>query len=86
MSVGPCLKHGIDNVVRVNVRQCLGHDIDIDMSMSGTWHWPHYESQCYYPKLMRYESSYDVLSATKLISRIKGRRRHRSHYHLKLLV
>ncbi|KHG23042.1 hypothetical protein F383_29241 [Gossypium arboreum] len=45
--------------------------------MSGTWHRPRHVSQC---KIM-FGTWHRVV---KLVSGIKGRRRHQSHYHLRL--
>ncbi|KHG17292.1 G1/S-specific cyclin-D1 [Gossypium arboreum] len=70
-SVRPCLEHGIENVMRASVRPYLGHGISIETRVS--------VRPC-----LGHGIGLDI--AAKLASGIKGRRRHRSYYHLKLLV
>ncbi|KHG05423.1 Anthranilate phosphoribosyltransferase [Gossypium arboreum] len=71
-SVRPCLENGIGNVMRANVRPCFGHGISIDS----------FEIRASVRPCLGY--GIDLNIATKLVSGINGRRRHRSHYHLKL--
>ncbi|KHG04127.1 UvrABC system C [Gossypium arboreum] len=73
-SVKPCLRHGVGHDMRANVRPCLGHGIGVDMCASVR------------PCLGHGVGHIMRASSAKLALGIEGRRRHRSHYHLKLLV
>ncbi|KHG14092.1 UvrABC system C [Gossypium arboreum] len=70
-SVRPCFEHGIGNVMRARVRPCLGYGIGI-------------ETRASVRPCLGHGIGLDI--AAKLASGIKRHRRHRSHYHLKLLV
>ncbi|KHG30501.1 Hemicentin-1 [Gossypium arboreum] len=69
--VRPCLEHGINNVMRAIVRPCPGHGIGVVRCTN--------VRPC-----LGHGIGLDI--SAKLALGIKGRRRHRSHYHLKLLV
>ncbi|KHG27628.1 Dihydroorotate dehydrogenase A [Gossypium arboreum] len=71
-NVRPCLGHGIGHDMRASLRPCLGHGISIKMRASVR------------PCLGQASVSTCEPVVAKLVSGIKGHRKHRSHCHLKL--